>query len=354
MKNLIVVGGGIAGITLLKELEKVSEMGIKITLIEPKDYLEVPYGMLRALVDPLGYGTKVRRRISEIITSKHIEAKVIKMTSTEITLDNGEAIQYDFAVIATGSAQKGFQELKIRDRHDIINREEQWKAHAKRLEDAEKIAILGGGTVGVELAGEIGEKYPEKKVVIYHRGSRMLESLPHNASAKAARIMSKLGVSIRYNQDVKIEEADGSFTIEDSDSVISEFDIVYKSFGNDIETDYLDYGLKHWINRKGQIEVNEYLQPNGQNNIWVVGDINDVPEIKHGTLAIRQAKIASGNILRMLDGKLMRKYKPIKGAISFVTLGKRSGIAQLPFGRLDFLAAYKQKKDLFVTDILYK
>jgi len=354
MKNLIVVGGGISGITLIKELEKASKTGLNVILIEPKDYLEVPYGILRALVDPIGYGTKVRRRISEIITSKHIRAKVVKMTSNEVILDNDKVIQYDHAVIATGSESKGFNELKIRDRQNISKREEQWKSHAKRLEAADKIAVVGGGTVGVELAGEIAEKYPEKKVVIYHRGTRVLESLPPSASAKAARVLRKLGVSILYNQDIKITDVDGTFTIEDSDAVISKFDIVYKSFGNHIETDYLDNGFKNWINGKGQIKVNEYLQPNGHDNIWVVGDINDLPEIKLGTLAIRQAKITSSNIIRKLDDKPMKRYKPVKGAISFITLGKKKGIAQLPFGRLDFLAAYKQKKDLFVTDILYK
>ena len=38
------------------------------------------------------------------------------------------------------------------------------------------MVIVGGGAVGVELAGEIANKYPEKHITIVHSGNALVTS----------------------------------------------------------------------------------------------------------------------------------------------------------------------------------
>jgi len=352
MKKVVVIGGGIAGISLIKEIEKSNNEEIDIMLIEPKDYMEVPYGMLRALVDPNGYGRKVRKRISEIIDSKHVQSKVVELKDNEVHLNTGEVVEFDYAVIATGSSAKGFADLKVRNQQNIETRTKQWEGYAHDLKKAKKVAIIGGGTVGVELAGEIAEYYSEKEVVIYQRGSRLLNHLPVKASNKAYMVLSDLGVKIILNSSVTCLEKEDVFVVKDLSGNEQEYDRVYKSFGNQYETEFIKGNGTTLLDKQSQIVVNDFLQLKDKTHIWAIGDTNNVPEIKLGTLAIKQAKLTAINLIRLNNKRSLKKYKPFKGALSFITLGKKNGIAQLPFGRLDFLVMYKQKKDLFVTDIL--
>jgi NADH dehydrogenase FAD-containing subunit len=82
-----------------------------------------------------------------------------------------------------------------------------------------------------------------------------------------------------------------------------------------------------------------------------LGDINDLPSIKLGAFAARQAKLTARNIAALLENRPLKAFKPMTGTIGLVTLGKKGGIAQLPFGRFDPLIATKQK-DLFVSRYL--
>lgn len=352
MKKVVVIGGGIAGISFIKEIEKNNNKEIDIMLIEPKDYMEVPYGMLRALVDPKGYGPKVRKKISEIIKSKHIQSKVVELKDNEVHLDTGEVVEFDYAVVATGSSAKGFTDLKVRNQQNIETRTKQWEKYAQDLKKAKKVAIIGGGTVGVELAGEIAESYSEKEVVVYQRGNRLLTHLPVKASNKAYKVLSDLGVKIILNSNVTCLEDNDIFMVRDLIGNEQKYDRVYKSFGNHYETEFIKGNATNLLDKQNQIVVNDFLQLKKRTHIWAIGDINNVPEIKLGTLAIKQAKQTAINLIRLNSRKPLKKYKPFRGALSFITLGRKNGIAQLPFGRLDFLAMYKQKKDLFVTDIL--
>ena len=43
-----------------------------------------------------------------------------------------------------------------------------------QLEKSESVLIVGGGAVGVELAGEIAETYPDKKVTLVHSGTTLV------------------------------------------------------------------------------------------------------------------------------------------------------------------------------------
>jgi apoptosis-inducing factor 2 len=49
----------------------------------------------------------------------------------------------------------------------------------QQIAEAEKILIVGGGPLGVELAGEVKRAYPDKTVSICHTGVSPLQCTLH-------------------------------------------------------------------------------------------------------------------------------------------------------------------------------
>jgi NADH dehydrogenase FAD-containing subunit len=75
------------------------------------------------------------------------------------------------------------------------------------------------------------------------------------------------------------------------------------------------------------IEVNEYLQLNNHENIFVAGDVSNIVEEKTAQNAENHAKIVSNNIIAKINHKNMKKYK-IKKRLMVISLGKSDGVVE--------------------------
>ena len=64
MTRVVVIGGGIAGLTFAR---KAARTDWHVTLVEPREYFEVPFAALRALMDPDGFGRRIRRPYAELL-----------------------------------------------------------------------------------------------------------------------------------------------------------------------------------------------------------------------------------------------------------------------------------------------
>jgi NADH dehydrogenase FAD-containing subunit len=346
MKQIAVVGAGIAGSTFIRAI---AAAPVEITLVDPKDYVEVPFASLRALMDPEGFGKTVRRPIAQQFDVNHIRAKLADLRDGSAVLDDGREIAFDYAVLATGSTIRGFEALKIAELSTQAEREDEWLAAHDRLSAAQNVVIVGGGPIGVELAGEITAAYPGKRVVLVHATDRLLPALGKGASRKAQRVLEQRGVRVVLGQKATVEAGNHSVRLTSGETLPA--DVAYVVTGIAIDTSYLEASFPGALNRKGQAKVDRFLRLTGSETIFALGDINDVPGIKLGAFAARQAKLTAQNISALLDGRPLKAFKPMTGTIGLVTLGRKGGIVQLPFARFDPLIALKQK-DLFVSRYL--
>ena len=63
------------------------------------------------------------------------------------------------------------------------------------LQTVEKVLIVGGGPVGVELAGEILENYPDKQLTLVHSHDELIgERFADKFKQKAADQLRQLGI----------------------------------------------------------------------------------------------------------------------------------------------------------------
>ena len=343
MKRIAVFGAGIAGSTFIRAM---AAAPVEITLVDPKDYVEVPFAVLRALMDSEGFGRTVRAPIAQQFDVKHIQAKLAELREGSALLDDGRKVTFDYAVLATGSTIRGFDALKLAELTTQAEREAEWAAAHERLVAAEDVVIVGGGPIGVELAGEITAAYPDKRVTLIHATDRLLPALGRGASGKARRVLERHGVRVVLGQKATVEV--GSHSVRLTSGETLPVDVAYVATGIAIDTSYLEDSFPEARNGVGQATVDRYLRLTGSENIFALGDINDVPGIKLGAFAARQAKLTARNISALLEARPLKAFRPITGTVGFVTLGRKAGIVQLPFVRLDPLIATKQK-DMYVS-----
>ncbi|KAF7823199.1 apoptosis-inducing factor-like protein A-like [Senna tora] len=216
-QEVVIVGGGVAGAFLAKILQDHAH----ITLIDPKEYFEIPWACLRAMVEPAVAERIVVNHRDYFKKGDLVTSSAVTITETEVFTEDGTQVPYDYLVIATGHT-----EPVPKTRDERIN---QFKEENEKIKSAKSILIVGGGPTGVELAGEIAVDFPEKK--------------------------SK-------NVEVKLEQSVDLNSVSEGRKPLSSAWLRETLLKDDLDGD-------------GRIKVDENLRVKGRNNIFAIGDITD-------------------------------------------------------------------------------
>ncbi|XP_008789646.1 apoptosis-inducing factor homolog B-like isoform X3 [Phoenix dactylifera] len=340
-KVVVVVGGGVAGALLAKNMQ----FDADVVLIDPKEYFEIPWACLRSMVEPSFAERILINHTDYLSNGRIITSRATGITESEVFTEDGQTILYDYLVLATGHADP-----TPRSRKDRL---EQFQQDNATIKSSSSVLIIGGGRMGVELAGEISVDYPEKKVTLIHKGPRLLEFIGAKASNKALKWLKLKGVDVLLEQSVDLDsitEGERVFTTSAGKSVSA--DCHFVCVGRPLGSTWLqETFLKESLDKSKRLMVDKNLRVKGRRNIFAIGDITDIHEIKLGYLAQDQAAVVAKNLKLLLKGGRESKlatYKPAP-AMAVVSLGRKRGVAQLPFTAISGrLPGMFKSKDLFV------
>lgn len=150
-------------------------------------------------------------------------------------------------------------------------------AEFEKIRSSNSILIIGGGPTGVELAGEIAVDFPDKKVMLVHRGSRLLEFIGPKASQKTLDWLIAKKVEVILGQSVDLDSAlDGLYRTSDGETIRA--DCHFLCIGKPVGSLWLkETLLRGSLDERGRLMVDENLRVNGHKNIFAIGDITDVP-----------------------------------------------------------------------------
>ncbi|MBX4212434.1 FAD-dependent oxidoreductase [Candidatus Pacearchaeota archaeon] len=314
MKKVVVIGGGFAGAYCARNLEK----DFHVTLIDNKDYFEFTPGVLRTIVEP-AHIKKI-----QILHSHYLHhAEIIIGDVTEISerevVVKGKKHSFDYLIICSGSSYSSpFKEKNIVS----ATRASELREVHKCVEKASNILIIGGGLVGVELAGELCTHYPGKKITIAHAVAELIERNPKKARNYAYKFLSSRGVNIVFNEFV--EKAKGKSFVTNKGTKIPS-DLTFMCTGIVPNFSFMEKNLSSSLNQKHQIIVNEFLQIKDHKNIFSAGDVNDRAVEKTAQNAERQARVVTNNIRALENKEKMEKYVDKKTPL-VISLGKSHGI----------------------------
>ncbi|MDE6267394.1 MAG: NAD(P)/FAD-dependent oxidoreductase [Muribaculaceae bacterium] len=366
-EHIVIIGGGFAGLTLLKKLNRDK---YRITIVDSTNYHSFPplfYQIASGGLEPSGICFPLRREVKRFIpddTRFHM-GKVEEIDTTHKTVHTGlgETIHYDRLILAAGSTNNFFNmpdlekkvytlksvEQAIRCRNDILTRLEE----AVVTTDPEKrrrllsFVVVGGGPTGVEIAGALGEmkrytitrEYPELcredlRITIVEGTDRLLQAMSQKSSVKAKKYLEKLMVDTRLG--VNMTSYDGQ-TATLSDGTLLPAGMLIWTAGV-AAVPFKFTGATPRIGRGRRIETDRFNRVTDLENVYAVGDIcimtedekfpNGHPQVAQ--VAIQQADTLAYN-LNHGYGKRPFHYKD-KG--SMATVGRNRAVVDLP--RLHF------------------
>ena len=157
--SVVVVGGGYGGSSAAKALDEFAD----VTLVERRDAFVHNVAALRALVEP-DWVPRIFFPYDRLLANGRVlHDRAVGVDARPVTLASGAELTPDFIVLATGStypypAKSGTDETatavdRYRESHD-------------ELAQAGRVLIVGAGPTGLELAGEISDRWPEKQITI--------------------------------------------------------------------------------------------------------------------------------------------------------------------------------------------
>src|SRR5450755_861295 len=155
----VVIGGGYGGVNVAKALDA----DLDVVLVEPKDAFVHNVGALRALVEP-AFLPKIFLPYDRLLArGRVVRDRAVEVSAHRVVLGSGESITADYVVVATGST---YPFPAKSDAHDAADAIDNYRAAYDELTHTNRVLLVGAGPVGIEPAGEIKAKWPDKHVTL--------------------------------------------------------------------------------------------------------------------------------------------------------------------------------------------
>src|ERR1700727_2897642 len=291
---VVVIGGDYGGTAVAKALDETTD----VVLVEPRDAFMHNVAALRALVDP-SWLPKIFLPYGGLLTNgRVVRDRACAVDPHRVVTASGEEIAADYVVLATGSKYPFPAKTDLVDTHHA---QEQVRQTNRALTQADRVLLIGAGPVGIELAGEIREVWPEKTIVLLDVADEILGG-PYKPELKAelrrqlleTRVELILGSPLRQSPSTEPGELETfAVTTEAGTEVVA--DIWFRCYGVVPNGDYLGDALEPARRSDGFIEVGPTLQVAGQTTVFAIGDISTA-DAKMAGFATRQAAMVADNI----------------------------------------------------------
>lgn len=304
--RVVILGGGFGGLNAALRLKHAP---VDVTLIDRRNFhlfqpllYQVATGSLSPgdIAAPLR-GVLHRQKNTRVLLG---EAADINPDTKRVTLRDGAAFEYDSLIVATGSQTSYYGNDDWRDwapslksveeataiRHKILYAFERAERSANEEEARAWLTfvIVGAGATGLELSGALAEianqtlkndfrqiNPSEAKIILMEGGPRVLSAYPEDLSAKAERLVARLGVEVLKGVMVTHIDAQGVAYKRGGQSERLEARTVLWAGG--VTTNELGRKLaertKAETDRSGRIKVNPDLTVPGYPDIFIVGDL---------------------------------------------------------------------------------
>lgn len=359
--NIIVVGGGFGGVRATLDLAKRLPDDTKIILISDKPYFEYQPSLYRIATSSPPFGVVVP--LKDLFSKKRVEVihdSIIGANLHEKILSgkSGEKYHFKSLVIALGSEVNYHGIATIRDLTfslksavDALRLNHHLKASSYAVKDEQgskkislgHIVIVGGGSTGTELAGELAIYMQELSrkygfdpsyitIDIIDSGRRLLKHLPVEISERVERRLRNLGVNVFLNRKI-VGEHIKEIYLKDmhlkTNTVIWSAGVSPNRIYSEIE------GLSFSENKR--VLVDEFLQAKGQPDIFIIGDGAEAPYWGFAQTALHQGRYVAELITNKTVGKKTAPYKPRKPSVA-VPVG--IGWAAVLFGPFKFYGRF--------------
>lgn len=363
VKNMVVIGGGFAGLNLVNQLTNNEDY--QITLVDKNNYSFFPpllYQVSTGFLDPSNISYPFRKHFYRRKNVRFRLGELQKIISEEqkVQLSTG-VLPYDILILATGTESNyfGIENIKkvaipmktiddaINMRNEILLKLE--KATLTQNEDERKslttVVVVGGGPSGVEVSGMLAEMrenifkkdYPELagmalEIHLVNGSPSLLGPMSKKSQDYALEKLTQMGVKVKLNKAVR-DYVDGAVVLADGERIPTQL-LIWTA---GVTSKIFDGIPKESYGRGRRLLVNEYNEVQGVQNIYAIGDTalqtsdpafpNGHPQVAQ--VAIQQGRTLAENLAAASRNQLLRPFVyHDKGSMAII--GKSKAVADLP------------------------
>ena len=278
MEHIVIIGNGISGVTAARHIRKLSDKKITIVSAE-SDYFFARTALMYVYMGHMKFEHtqpyenwfwKKNR-----INLKKGLVKSIETKSKTLYFTEGDNMQYDTLIIATGSKSNKFgwpgQDLDgvmgMYHKQDLDNLEN----YAPDNKTCKRAVIVGGGLIGIELAEMLHSRHIPITFLV-RESSFWNGVLPEDESEMINREIIRNGIDLRLGVNLKEIKSDKngkvkSIIISETDEEI-ECDVVGLTAGVSPNIDFIKTSN---IETGRGVKVNRYLETNIK-DVYAIGD----------------------------------------------------------------------------------
>lgn len=342
-RDLVLVGGGHSHALALRMLAMDPIEGLRITLVSPSSH--TPYsGMLPGLIAGHYRFEQVHidlARLCQWSGVRFVADKVIGIESERkrLILADRTPIEYDLVSIDIGSRPEldsvpGAREhaIPVKPIAELWSR---WQALEASLRSrtasgeggTHRIAVVGGGAGGVELALAIAHRLrgTRAELDLYCAAPQILQG--YNTGSRRAVMAALHRRGIRLHLGAKVSAVESSRLVIEGGGDAG-FDDLFWCTGAAAAPWIAASGLA--TDADGFLAVRDTLQATSDESVFAAGDIAalvDDPRPKAGVYAVRQAPVLVDNLRAALLGRALRPYRAQQQFLSLISLGEKEAAA---------------------------
>ena len=341
LKDLVLIGGGHAHVHVVKSFGMKPMPGVRLTLIG-RD-IETPYsGMIPGFVAGQYSFDECHVDLARLAAWTgarliHAEAVGLDRANRQVLLRDRPPVSYDLLSLDVGSSP-GVEAIPGAAEHatavkPIAELGRRWLAFLERIKDHRgplRIAVIGGGAGGVELALAIDHRLravardAQVAVTLATKGE-ILSGQAAAARRKMRAIFTRRGVRLLENAAATRIEA-GAVHLKNGERL--EADNVFVVTEASAAKWFAGAGLP--LDGRGFFAVEPTLATSGDPAVFAVGDCASVtthPRPKAGVFAVRQGPPLADNLRRVLLGQAPQPFTPQSRYLSILGTGDGNAVA---------------------------
>lgn len=364
--RICIVGGGFGGLYTalrLSEFPWKDETKPEITLIDKSDrFLFSP--LLYELVTEEMQSWEIAPPFAEVLANTGIvfqqgSVTEINIEGKQVVLQDGTVIDYDKLVLSTGGKTPvdilpGAKEhaLPFRSLKDAYRLQEKLRLLEEADLDRIRVAVVGGGYSGVELACKLADRLGEKgRIRIIDRGEKILQDSSQFNRETAIKALEKNQIWQDLETDVERVEADSITLVYKGQVDTIPVELVLWTVGNQVSE--LIQQLPLAQNDKGLLEIEPTLLVKGRDDIFALGDAANSYDSDGKSLpataqvAFQQSDYCGWNLWAMATNRplLSFRYQPLG---EMMTLGTDNATLEGLGIKLDGPMAYVARRLLYL------
>ncbi len=348
-RDVVLLGAGHAHVAVLRAFGMRPVPGVRLTLVTPQPE-SVYSGMLPGVV--AGLYRPEQARIELFPLARFAGARIVlssalglDLARREVLCEGRPPVPYDLLSIDVGATPRvadvagaARHAVPLKPIDGLLARIDAVLDRACARGGSARVAVVGGGAGGTELAFALGRRLREAAApggavqVVVLAGSGLLPGFASGARRRVRALAADQGLSVRDARVLAVEAVDprhpaAGLRVALEDGAALEVDEVVWATQAAAPAWLRATGLA--TDGGGFVAVDGELRAAGRHDVFAAGDVaafapRDLP--KSGVYAVRAGPVLAHNLRATLLGRPLRRFRPQRQALYLLSTGGRHAV----------------------------